>query len=141
MSFDLKLENGNLSLDSAGELNKVENTEKLRQDVLKAIITKKGADRANPWYGSDVSQSLIGNILDFNFSRSAAIEQIRSTIENLQAIQKEQQKTQIITAAESIAAIQDIYINNGPDPRQIQTKISILSYAMTKIDIGFLIRL
>lgn len=142
MSFDLKLENGNLKLNPDGTLAIVENTEKLHQDVLKIIVTPIGGNKANPWYGCDVNKFLIGNIFDLNFAKDAATEQLRSCIENLKTLQQNQLKTQFITASESIAAIKDIYINtNANDRRAIEVKVSILSYALTALDIGFLIKL
>ena len=142
MSFDLKLSNGNLQINADGNLATVVNSEKLRQDILKMIITPIGGNKANPWYGCDVNKSLIGNIFDLNFAKDAASQQLKSAIENLQALQQQQAKTQYITASESIAAVNDVYINtNQNDMRAIEVKVSILSYAMTALDIGFLIKL
>lgn len=142
MSFDLKLENGNLKLKRDGTLDVVQNSEKLRQDVLKLIITPIGGNKMHPWYGSNANKTLIGNLYDLEFGKDSATEQLRSAIENLQALQQQQAKTQIITASESIAAIKDIYINTNPkDLRKLEVKISILSYAITSMDVNFLIRL
>jgi hypothetical protein len=142
MSFDLKLENGNLKLNPDGKLATVVNTEKLRQDILKIIVTPVGGNKANPWYGCDANKFLIGNLYDLNFAKDSATEQLRSSIENLKALQQKQLKTQFITASESIASIKDIYINtNAVDRRALEVKVSILSYALTTLDVNFLIKL
>lgn len=142
MSFDLKLESGNLKIKPDGSLDTVRNTEKLRQDVLKMIVTPIGGNKMHPWYGSDANKAIIGNVFDLDFAKDSATEQLRSAIENLQALQQQQAKTQFITASESIAAIKEIYINTNPsDMRALEVKVYILSYALTAIDVGFLIRL
>ena len=142
MSFDLKLENGNLKLNADGKLAVVRDSEKLKQDILKLIVTPIGGNKANPWYGSDANKFLIGNIYDLDFAKDAATEQLRSAIENLKTLQQQQLKTQFISAAESIAAINDIYINtNAADRRALEVKISILSFALTALEVNFLIKL
>jgi hypothetical protein len=142
MSFDLKLEQGNLRINTDGSLATVRNSEKLRQDVLKLIVTPIGGNKMHPWYGSDANKAIIGNVFDLDFAKDSASEQLRSAIENLQAMQQQQAKTQFITASESIAAIKDIYINtNAADMRALEVKVYILSYAITTLDVGFLIRL
>ena len=141
MSFDLKLVNGDLDIANSGDLRVVENNEKLRQDVLKALITPAGGNKLHQWYGSNVSDALIGNIFDLDFAISAASEQIRSCLENLQMVQRQQSKDQNVTATESILTIKDIYINSNPkDERQIEVKVTIITGALTEMPINFTIR-
>ena len=106
------------------------------------IVTPVGGNKSHPWYGSDVNKFLIGNLYDLDFAKDSATEQLRSSIENLQALQQQQLKTQYITASESIAAINDIYINTNPaDMRALEVKVSILSFALTALEVNFLIKL
>ena len=41
MSFDIKISQGDLAIGSDGDLARVEDTDKLVQDVLKILMTKK----------------------------------------------------------------------------------------------------
>jgi len=68
---------------SDGDLEKVEGTEKLVQDILKILITRLGSNVFYPWYGSLVAQSLVGQALDFEFVNSYASQQIQNSLEYL----------------------------------------------------------
>jgi len=142
MSFDLKLLNGDLLISNTGDLQIVRDNEKIRQDVLKMLITPTGGNKAHPWYGSDVGPTLIGSVFDRTFSVDVATQQIKSSIENLQIIQKTQAQTQNVTAAETILAIKDVYINTNPqDQRVLELKVSLITNALTPIDVKFYVRL
>lgn len=142
MSFDLKLENGDLKISNTGDLQLVRDNEKLRQDVLKILITPLGGNKSQPWYGSSVNSTLIGGVFDKEFTMDAATQQVKSAIDNLQIMQKTQARTQNVTAAESIVAIQDVYINSNPQNRRtIELKVSILTGALTTLDVGFYVTL
>jgi len=141
MSFDLKLVNGNLTVDNNGALAVVRDSEKLKQDVLKIIITPLGGNIGHPWYGSNVGLTMIGNIFDKDFTLDTATAQLQNAIETLQIIQKTQAQTQSVTAAESIMVVKDVYINSNPtDPRILEVKVTVLSGALTPIETGFNVR-
>lgn len=142
MSFDLKLENGDLRISNNGDLRLVRDNEKLRQDCLKILITPIGGNKINSWYGCDVARSMVGEIFDKNFSIDVATQQVQSSLENLQILQKTQIRIQNLTAAESIAAIKEVYVNTNPlDQRVLELKASVLTRALSFVDVSFHIKL
>lgn len=142
MSYDLKLNNGDLQISNTGDLQLVKDSEKLRQDVLKILITPVGGNKAHTWYGSNVGNALIGGFFDKEFTMNSATQQVRNALETLQIMQKSQSKTQTVTSAEMIMAIKDVYINTNPtDPRVVQLRASVLTSALTAVDVKFYVRL
>lgn len=136
MSYDLKIQNGDLQISSIGDLQKVENTEKLIQDILKIVTTPLGGNPFFPWYGSSVYNSLIGNPFSFQFIGSLASSQIRESLETLQKWQTAQtSRGQSVTPSELLAAIQEIKIErNQSDPRYFRVVIKALTKAFTSIN-------
>lgn len=137
MSFDLKIQDGDLVIASNGDLGTVENTEKLVQDVLKIVSTQIGANPFFPWYGSPITKSLVGRPYDTNFISSIASQQLRATLERLQALQRDQLKTsQVVTPREQIAAISRVQVDrNITDPRFFKIVLTVLSKAFLQVPI------
>lgn len=130
MSFDLKINQGDLTLGQDGDLEQVTELDKLVQDVLKILMTPLGANVFFPWYGSPLSETTIGQVLDKTFVNSVVMQIIRSNLETLQKLQKQQSMGgQRVSADELLAAIQEIKINrNTVDP----TYWTILVRVLTK---------
>lgn len=140
LSFDFKLEGGDLKISSNGDLAIVENTEKLIQDLLKIALTPVGSNPTAPWYGSGLSTASIGSAYDFEFMSTMATNYLRNSVELLQALQKEQSKYQKVTAAEQIAAIKDISIERSPDdPRYFKVTIQVYTRSLTVVTTDFTI--
>lgn len=133
MSYDLKIKNGDLQIASTGDLQKVENTDKLIQDILKIVTTPVGSNPFFPWYGSAISSSLIGNPFNFQFVGTLASSQIRESLEILQKWQTIQASSgQTVTPTELLAAIQEVKITrNQTDPRYFRIVIKALTKALT----------
>lgn len=139
MSFDLKIEKGDIKIGSNGDLQKVENSEKLIQDILKIAITPSGGNPFFPMYGSSISRSLIGMPYNSTMVGSLATDQLRTSLENLQKFQKiQQQQGQRVTASELLAAIQQIRIErNQTDPRYFRIFINGLARDFTSFKTQF----
>jgi phage baseplate assembly protein W len=135
MSFDLKLQNGDLQISNTNDIAKVEGSDKLKQDIIKIISTPIGSNPLFPWYGSPINQSLIGTAFSSNFISNLASVQLKASLENLQNIQKEQAKgNQIVTPQEQIAAVQDVIIQrNTEDPRFFKIMLTVLSKAFRQV--------
>jgi len=131
MSFDLKLQNGDLSLSNKNDIAIVEENDKLMQEIMKIISTPLGGNMLYPWYGSPITQSLIGTAFESNFISNIASVQLRSALETLQNLQIAQAKTsQIVTPQEQIAAIQNVKIDrNINDARFFSIVLTVLSKA------------
>lgn len=143
MSFDLKITDGDLQISNTGDLQIVENTEKLIQDVLKIVTTPLGGNPFFPWYGGGISSSLIGSSLGLNFSNSIAKLQIEESLETLKKLQTLQTNTgQEVTPAETLAAVQTVDVmRNQVDPRYFRIVIKVLTKALTTASPSFDIRL
>ena len=143
MSFDLKLQQGDIQISTSNDLAIVENGEKLIQDVLKIVTTQLGANQRFPWYGCPISQSMIGTAFDSIFVQTVATNQLRFSITNLQRLQKEQLRTdQMVTDQEQIAAMQNANISqNTIDPRFYNIDLEILSKAFRRIPASFSVTL
>lgn len=134
MSFDLKLSLGGLVIKDSGDLQTVQDVEKLIQDLHKIVSTPLGANKFFPWYGCNVV-GLIGSLLDITFTSTIGSSQARSAIETLHKIQVEQEKSQYLSPQEQIAAIRQVLVDqNSLDPRFIRILISVANKALENLD-------
>lgn len=138
MSFDLKLLNGDLTVNS-GNLGTVENGDKLIQDVLKIISTPLGSNPAYPGYGCPINSSLIGFNYEKEFVDAVATQQLRSSLELMQKLQLDQLRdNQIVTASEQLAAIENIAVNrDNKDLRYYIIYLTIISKAFQRQTVSF----
>lgn len=138
MSFDFKILNGDLVIGTNGDLSQVQNTEKLVQDVLKMLMTEIGSNQFFAWIGSPLSSTMIGSGYDEEFISSMAENQIRSSLETLQNLQREQGNKQIVTPGELLAAIKSVNIvRNEVDPTFFSVLLSILTKNLTTVNTSF----
>lgn len=137
MSFDLKLENGDLKIDSTGDIAIVENSEKLIQDILKIILTDLGSNRAFPWYGCPINKALIGTPFTKDFVSEIASQQLSNSLNTLQRMQLEQiRKNQLVTAQEQIASVERASIERNPvDPRFFSIYVTVLSKSFKRVNV------
>lgn len=138
MSFDLSIVNGDLVIASNGDFRKVEDNEKLVQDILKIATTPVGSNPFFPWYGSPLSKTLIGGVFPSGMMDVLASDQLRSSLNVLQKLQEEQAKRgQRVTPGELLAAIREVGIRrNRIDPRHFRITIDVLTKALTPISTG-----
>lgn len=142
MSFDLKLVNGDLSLKN-GDLEPITGGSKLIQDILKVCITKIGANPYSPWYGSLISRSIIGSVLEPGILTSAAQSQLQNALtvlQSLQAAQLEDQRS--LSADEQLAAVTNISVAQSDlDPRLYEVRIEAITKAYRRIETSFTVAL
>lgn len=140
MSFDLKLTSGDLVIKN-GDVDIVEDSNKLVQDVLKICSTPLGSNPFFKAYGNPISQALIGKAYEQEFVESIATQQLKASLDRLQQMQLEQLKqNQIVTPDEQIAAIANIGISQSAnDPRQFGITITVISKAFQRENINFAI--
>jgi len=128
MSFDIKLKDGQIQLKPIGDLDIVYNTEKLEQDVIKIAITPLGANKLHSWYGSILSQTLIGAPFDLELAKNLSVDQLISSLENLRILQIQQSQQQNVSASEAIANILDVvFERDEKEFRKLSVFIKILS--------------
>jgi hypothetical protein len=140
MSFDLKVLNGDLVIANS-DFAIVQGNDKLVQDLLKIALTEAGGNVLNPWYGTLISKSLIGSVLQNDILLSVAQTQLQNAIENLKKLQNLQVASgQSVSPDEQIAFIQNISITQSPfDPRLYQTTINVLSRSFGKVSATFMV--
>lgn len=139
MSFDLLIRNGDLALGQNGDLEKVEDSNKLVQDVLKILHTRLGSNVFYPWYGSLISRSMVGqSFFDFEMLSSIGSSQLQNSIETLQRLQQKQATEQRVTPFELIAAVKDVRIEqNRVDPRFFLISVEIATRALSTVTVQF----
>src|SRR5258708_19633169 len=138
MSYDLKILNGDLSIKNA-DLSTITGKDKLIQDLLKIALTTAGSNTLQPWYGSLISQTLIGSYLNSNIVISVARSQLQNAIKNLQNLQNLQvQSGQATSPDEMIAFVSDISINrNTIDPKLFSLLIKVLNLSFVQFSSTF----
>lgn len=111
MSFDLKLSNGDLVFTSTGDLEKIFNEEKLTQDIVKILLTPQGSNELYPWYGSPLSDRVVGKALDtkiLDYEMTNAIQYSLNIIKDLQKTQEID--GQYLTPAEVLSQIRNVQV-------------------------------
>jgi hypothetical protein len=138
MSFDLKIINGDLVINQ-GQLQTVQDSEKLIQDILKICLTDVGSNPLHPSYGSFLSRSVVGNPAQTNVIVQIAQSQINTCLTSLQQLQQAQLKTfQKMSADEQLAAITGIsVIRSAFDPRLFNVKIKCITKGFQPITTAF----
>ena len=142
MSFDLKIENNDISVGQDGQMKVVFNNEKLIQDILKIIITPLGSNVFYKWYGSTLSTDLIGEVLDPFITESTIKRSIDQSLNSIISLQQTQNTYQYVSPAESLVSIKDISIERSEeDPRIFNIYIAVLTRKLTELDINFQLRI
>jgi hypothetical protein len=142
MSFDLKIENNDISVGSDGQMKVVFNNEKLIQDVLKIIITPLGSNVFYKWYGCTLSTDVIGEVLDPFVTEATIKRSIEQSLNSIISLQQTQSAYQYVSPAESLAGIKDIYIErNEDDQRVFNIYVSVLTRKLNELDINFQLRI
>lgn len=139
MSFDLRVVGRDLAIGTNSDLSTIENSEKLIQDVLKIVLTPIGSNPFFPWYGSPITKSLLGTAFEEKFVSAVASNQLRTALETLQNLQREQLKqSQVVTPQEQIAAVQNVIIErNVLDPRFFSVRLTVLNKAFRRAQTAF----
>lgn len=142
MSFDLKIKSGDISLESSGEISIVSGNQKIRQDIVKIILTKIGENRFHPQYGSNTGQLQIGTILDQALVEEDLRQSAQSAIRYLMQLQREQSRKQLLSSSEIILDIKNLQIERDEaDPRLYNIFISVLTQKLESIDEVITIRI
>lgn len=141
MSFDLELVDSDLRIQADGTLRTVEKTKKLRQDVIKVILTPIGDAKFHPWYGSNINENSIGNILPEDLLFENLSTAITESLERLLTLQRSQATQQRVSLEELIAVVQEVQVDRDPrDPRVVHVRVLVLSKSLSPVEEVFSIR-
>ncbi len=129
MSFDLRVNKGDLVIGSDGDLDQIIDIEKLVQDILKLLQTPLGSNVFFQWYGSILTDAMVGQVLDSSITVNLIQQQIKSNLETLQKLQRQQASNgQHLTPGELLAAIQTILVNRSTiDPTRYHIVVKVLT--------------
>lgn len=127
MSFDLKLTGGSFAFNSNGSLERLFNEDKLKQDIIKVLLTSQGDVKLHPWYGSPLGERVIGKVLPFNILESEVAEAVNFALNNLMKLQSLQLRDgQYLTPNEQISQIVNIKVQRSMyDSRQYNIVIDV----------------
>jgi len=142
MSFDIRLVNGDIQLGGNGDVDRVVDSEKLAQDVIKLLNTTIGSDPLNPNYGSTLTSSDIGQAIASPTNMAAQAQAvIAQGLDQLIAIQGLQRSIQTVTDAETIMDFDAPVVEIDPiEPRQFNIIVNAISRDLTPIAIAFTVR-
>lgn len=141
MSFDIRLVDGDIVLGDTGDVDRVVDSDKLAQDVIKLLNTTIGSDPLNLNYGSPLTSSSIGTIVDSLsiITRTQAV--ISQGLEQLIATQDMQRSIQSLSDAETIVDFDTPVVEQDPiEPRQFNIVVNAISKDLTPITLAFVMR-
>lgn len=142
MSFDLKIKNGDIVLDSSGLLTSVSGNQKIRQDIVKILLTNFGDNKFHARYGSDVGALKIGEVADQKLIEMDIKRSVEEAIRYLISLQRNQAKSQVLSLSEVILDISSISTErDSADPRLYNVFISILTQKLDIIEEVITIRI
>jgi len=142
MSFDLQLYKGDLKLTKDGKIDTVTRNSKLRQDIVKILLTQRGSVKYHKSYGSEVGALRVGHYTDPKLMKMDIGASARTAIKTLMALQRSQAKRQILSPAEVICDIKKIKVERDlADPRMYNIFVSVLTKELSEITESITVRL
>ena len=142
MSFDLKIENGDIKIEIDGAMSTVYDNTKLRQDIIKILLTKLGENKFHPNYGNQIGVIDIGYVDDYELVELDLKSSVEDAIKKLIALQRGQSLKQYISPAERIVAILDISAKRDTiDPRLYSIFITVQTGAISAITESVTVRI
>jgi hypothetical protein len=100
-----------------GEKVPISDEDLLLQEVSKAVLTIRGSNRFQPWYGTsivDITKSKF-----FDFMKSQIIREVNNVAKNLRDIKVKQAQLQIVTPGEFPDIVQCTKVENDPNDSTI----------------------
>ena len=134
MSFDLGIKGGDIYFSSSGSLNLVSKNSKLRQDMLKIILTEIGENKFHRGYGSAIGKLSIGTAAGKDLVELDLKSSVENAIRKLMSLQKAQSSRQYLSPGEIIVSIVNIDAGRDSlDPRMYNVFVSVLTGELTEI--------
>jgi hypothetical protein len=134
MSFDLALERGDIKISADGSMKTVSGNAKLRQDIIKILLTELGSNKFHPKYGSYIGALQIGHYADAKLISLDLESSARKAIKNLMSLQRSQAGKQNMTPGELIVDILKVSVaRDQVDPRLYNIFVSVLTKRLTEV--------
>ena len=142
MSFDLRIRNGDIGIDGDGTIKLVNNNSKLRQDIVKILLTDVGSNEFHRFYGSRVGALEIGGVADRTIIDADLEASVKKALSNLISMQKVQSRKQYVTPGEKILEVTSVSVERDQaDPRLYNVFISVLTQKLSTISEVITIRI
>ena len=142
MSFDIRIQAGDINFDSQGRLNLVRGQTKLFQDILKLINTTLGSDSYSPQYGVSLTEASVGIAINSSVRASIFQSEIQTGLIRLQQEQNILARTRRLTDDERIRQVDSVIVEQDSiDPRQFNIMIELTLYSSEQIQIPTNIRI
>lgn len=141
MSFDFRLENGDIVIGTNGSPDIVTNQSKLIQDILKILFTAVGENKHHPWYGTQLLAKAVGTSHDTEALVTEIVSSIEYGINNLKTLQQmQEQDNQFVTPREMISMVKDVSAEADPnDPRKIVVSLQVITRSNDLISESFIV--
>jgi phage baseplate assembly protein W len=142
MSFDLALERGDIKINRDGSMKTVFGNSKLRQDIMKILLTELGDNKFHPKYGSHIGSLKIGHVADAKLISLDLESSARTAIGNLISLQRTQSRRQGVTPGEIIIDILKVSVTRDQvDPRLYNIFVSVLTQKLTEVTSSVAVRI
>lgn len=134
VSFDLSITRGDIKINADGSVKTVFGNSKLRQEIIKILLTELGDNKFHPKYGSHIGALQIGHYADNKLVSLDIESSARNAIRNLMSLQRSQARRQNLSPGEIIIDILDISVaRDEVDPRLYNIFVSVLTQELTEI--------
>ncbi len=128
MSFDLLLQNGDITISQTADFAIVVDRQKLIQDIIKMITTPIGSNVFQPSIGSLINKRLIGQTLGAANVVTILQGSIQEALGNLQKLQKVQAQSQALSPSETLITINSVSVaRDSIEPRQLNVILKVVS--------------
>ena len=142
MSFDLKIVRGDISIGKGGSIDVVTGNSKLRQDIIKIMLTRLGENKYHPTYGSETGALQIGSVLDAEMMELDLSSSAEQAVRKIMSLQRSQAKRQFLSPSEIILDIVGVSVQRDAiDPRLYNIFISVLTEKLDNITENVTVRI
>ena len=142
MSFDLALERGDIKINADGSMKTVSGNAKLRQDIIKILLTELGNNKFHPKYGSYIGALQLGHYADAKLISLDLESSARKAIKNLMSLQRSQSGKQSLSPGELIVDILKVSVaRDQVDPRLYNIFVSVLTKRLTEVRSNVTVRI
>jgi len=138
MSFDFQLIDSDLKIKSDGSIRTVSGVDKLKQDIIKIILTPIGSAKLHLWYGSAINDGTIGQSISDNMLFEEISSSIEQSLDRLKKLQIAQASGQPVSTSELIGIIEGVLVQRSIyDMRQVNVIVSVFSKDLSKVEESF----
>ena len=134
MSFDLSIEKGDIKISRNGSIGTISGNSKLKQDIVKILLTDFGDNKFHPRYGSHIGALKVGHHADSRLMALDIESSARNALKNLMALQRSQSRRQALAPGETIVDILNVTVKRDDvDPRLYNIFVSVLTQELTEV--------